>query len=195
MQVRPRGQKKPGQHGLQFTALDGTSRPDEIESCLAQAQPGWHPSAHEFWSQFLLTLVLGFLPKLLTYISISTFSHSIPVICPCVSSMQSETKLALEKLNAWVKSSRTLAMQKPYLACTSAASSSRTASILAMRTPGGTPTSGGGADGGSRTGGEVDAGGGMATCCCWHRAGGTSSAAKNTAAATAAARSWLAAMW
>lgn len=142
--------------------------------------------------------------------------------------MQSETKLALEKLNAWVKSSRlrsnrridhlimitsisrikckhtaaaargdtyTLAMQKPYLACTSAASSSRTASILAMRTPGGTPTSGGGADGGSRTGGEVDAGGGMATCCCWHRAGGTSSAAKNTAAATAAARSWLAAMW
>lgn len=86
--------------------------------------------------------------------------------------MQSETKLALEKLNAWVKSSclrsnrridhlimitsisrikckhtaaaargdtYTLAMQKPYLACTSAASSSRTASILAMRTPAGRP--------------------------------------------------------
>lgn len=141
--------------------------------------------------------------------------------------MQSETKLALEKLNAWVKSSRlrsnrridhlimitsisrikckhtaaaargdtyTLAMQKPYLACTSAASSSRTASILAMRTPGGTPTSAAAptAEPHRRRGGR---GGGMATCCCWHRAGGTSSAAKNTAAATAAARSWLAAMW
>lgn len=89
MHVRPWGQKKPGQHGLQLSALGGTnSEDDSSDGTVAdnmQAQPGWHPSAHEFWLQF--GLILGFLrllasAKLLMYKFISAVPHSIEVICP-----------------------------------------------------------------------------------------------------------------
>jgi hypothetical protein len=89
MHVRPRGQKKPGQHGLQLSALCGTNSADgpsdgSVPDTM-QAQPGWHPSAHEFWLQF--GLILGLLrllalAKLSMYNSISACPHNIAVICP-----------------------------------------------------------------------------------------------------------------
>ena len=89
MHVRPWGQKKPGQHGLQLSALSGNNSADDSSDGSVpdnmQAQPGWHPSAHEFWLQF--GLILGLLrllasAKLLMYNCISAVSHSIEVICP-----------------------------------------------------------------------------------------------------------------
>lgn len=82
IQVRPRGQKKPGQHGLQFFALDGTNFSNELFANelafgVEQAQPDWHPGAHEMWLQFLLILVMRLLPKFLTYNSISALLHII----------------------------------------------------------------------------------------------------------------------
>jgi hypothetical protein len=84
MQVRPRGQKKPGQHGLHLSALTGTILSDELKlgSSVEQAQPDWQPGAHEFWLQFLLILPTRLLPKLLRYNSISSLSHSMLTICP-----------------------------------------------------------------------------------------------------------------
>jgi len=84
MQVRPRGQKKPRQHGLQFNVLDGTVSSDDSSLNDMQAQPGWHPSAHEFQLQFLLILVIRLpeLAKLLMYTSTSALPHSIPVMFP-----------------------------------------------------------------------------------------------------------------
>jgi hypothetical protein len=85
MHVRPRGQKKPGQHGLQFSVLDGTDSSDDSSLNDMQAQPGWHPSAHEFRLQFLLILELLRLPelaKLLMYTSTSALPHSIPAMFP-----------------------------------------------------------------------------------------------------------------
>lgn len=134
MQVRPRGQKKPGQHGLQLSALSGTDLATEVTlgSSAEQAQPDWQPVAHELWLQFLLILPIRLLPKLLRYSSISALLHSIVTICPLVCSMQSEMKLGSElKLNVWLRSLSTLDMQKPYLLCTSPVSSLLTVAILA----------------------------------------------------------------
>jgi len=85
MQVRPLGQKKPGQHGLQFSVLDGTDSSDDSSLNDMQAQPGWHPRAHEFRLQFLLILEMLRLPelaKLLMYTSTSALLHSIPAMFP-----------------------------------------------------------------------------------------------------------------
>jgi len=134
MQVRPRGQKKPGQHGLHLPALDGTVSSSEVTlvSSVEQAQPDWQPGAHEFWLQFLLILPTRLLPKLLRYNSISALPHSIVTIWPLLCSMQSEMKLgSAVKLNVWLKSLSALDMQKPYLLCTSPVSAVLTVSILA----------------------------------------------------------------
>jgi hypothetical protein len=93
MQVRPRGQKKPGQHGLQFTALDGTDPSSDDSSPNMQAQPGWHPSAHEFLLQFLLTLEmlrLLVLAKLLMYTSNSSLLHNMAVMFPAQTNLFTE---------------------------------------------------------------------------------------------------------
>lgn len=134
MQVRPRGQKKPGQHGLHLSALSGTDSLIEVTlgSSVEQAQPDWQPGAHVLWLQFLLILPTRLLPKLLRYNSISALPHSILTISPLLCSMQSDMKLGSEvKLNVWSKSLSTLDMQKPYLLCTSPVSSLVTVAILA----------------------------------------------------------------
>jgi hypothetical protein len=84
MQVRPRGQKKPGQHGLQFRALSRIlDALEDTSFTVEQAQPGWHPGAQEFWLQLGLTLALvRLLAKVLTYNSTSDWEHSIKGICP-----------------------------------------------------------------------------------------------------------------
>lgn len=137
MQVRPRGQKKPGQHGLQFSALDGIDPSNELSSSVEQAQPGWHPDGHEFWLQFLLILAMRLLPRLLRYNSVSFLLHSILTICPVVCSSQSEMKAgSAVKLNVWLNSCLTLVMQKPYLLCTSSVRSRLTVLILANTSSG-----------------------------------------------------------
>lgn len=163
MQVRPRGQKKPGQHGLHISALDGTESSNEVPlgSSAEQAQPDWQPGAQELWLQFLLILPTRLLPKLLRYNSISALPHSIVTICPLLWSMQSEMKLGSElKLNVSLKSLSTLDMQKPYLLCTSPVRSLVTASILARSSSRDTGDGGGGGSGGSATSGTPP---------CWHR--------------------------
>lgn len=181
MQVRPRGQKKPGQHGLQPSALDGTVSSNEVTlvSFVEQAQPDWQPSAHELWLQFLLILPTRLLPKLLRYNFISALLHSIVTICPLLCSMQSEMKLVSVKLNVWLKSLSTLEMQKPYLLSTSPVSSLVTVAILersasSEKGDGGSGGSDGG-DGGSGGSNGGD-GGGAPMPPGWHRPPAGSSA-------------------
>lgn len=178
MQVSSRGQKKPGQHGLQFSALDGTGFSNELfanelGSGVEHAQPDWHPDAHEIGLQFLLILVMRLLPKLLRYNSISALLHIIATNLPWLCSLHSEMKLGSElKLNVWLKSSFTLDMQKPYLLCTSSASSWPTVCILAMST--------------SEAAADGDGGRARSPSPCWHRPPAGSSARTRGRSSTAA---------